>query len=139
MIGNQPNPVGQRPDGPSAAPSSENAPKPSYPQMQFSDAAGYRYHLVPVLLCVAAGLALSTLPFALWWSHLDTWIYIADDDNLYYLQLAALAYYNHAWHISDPAYADAFPSAFPAETGWTLIQSGPSWRIWEKEGHADAA
>jgi hypothetical protein len=23
-------------------------------------------------------------------------------------------------------------------TGWTLIQSGPSWRIWEKEGYADA-
>ncbi|MGB9381447.1 MAG: hypothetical protein WCB16_12550, partial [Candidatus Binatus sp.] len=87
---------------------------PSCPQTQFSGAARYKYHLVPVLLCVAAGLALSTLPFALWWSRLGSWIYIADDDNLYYLQLAAQAYYNHAWYISDPAYATAFPSAFPA-------------------------
>jgi hypothetical protein len=87
---------------------------PSCSQTQFSDGARYKYHLMPVLLCVAAGLALSTLPFALWWSHLGTWIYIADDDNLYYLQLAAQAYYNHAWHISDPAYAASFPSAFPA-------------------------
>jgi len=89
--------------------SSENAFEPVSPQL-LTDTA--KDHVLPVLLCVTAALALSTLPFALWRSHIGTWIYINDPDNLYYLQLAAQAYYNHAWHISDPAYVNA-PVAFP--------------------------
>jgi hypothetical protein len=45
-------------------------------------------------------LALS--PFLLWRQVLGKWAYIADKDNLYYLELAAQVYYDHGWQISDP-------------------------------------
>ena len=59
-------------------------------------------YLIPFALCVMLSLLLALLPFVLWMRVIGKWIYIADRDNLYYLELAARIYYGHAWLVSDP-------------------------------------
>ncbi|HTT77563.1 MAG TPA: hypothetical protein VMF50_16495 [Candidatus Binataceae bacterium] len=70
------------------------------------------YHLIPFGLCLALSQVLALLPCLLWMRVLGKWIYIADRDNLYYLQLAARVYYGHAWFVSDPAVLGGW-SPFP--------------------------
>jgi hypothetical protein len=69
-------------------------------------------YLVPFGFCMALSLVLALLPFMLWMRILGKWIYIADKDNLYYLQLAARIYYGHLWFISDPVVPGGW-SPFP--------------------------
>ena len=58
-------------------------------------------HILPALSCIFAGLALCLAPIAIW--HLKTGIWALQQFEIeYYLQLAAQAYYNHRWFISDP-------------------------------------
>ena len=61
---------------------------------------------LPFLACfvtVAAGMALSVLPHAVWWAKAGDPAWIADNDDLYYLALGSQAYFNHPGHLSDPA------------------------------------
>jgi hypothetical protein len=68
--------------------------------------------VVPFALCLVTALGLALLPLLLWRWSLGNWIYIADNDNLYYLELAARIYHDHGWHLSDPVIAGGW-TPFP--------------------------
>ena len=62
--------------------------------------------LVPMLTCVAVGLALAFTPVVVWRMKTGMWVCMQQPETFYYLQIAAQAYYNHSWYISDPIVAD---------------------------------
>ncbi len=62
--------------------------------------------LVPMLTCIAAGLALAFTPVLVWRMKTGMWVCMQQPETFYYLQIAAQAYYNHIWYISDPIVAD---------------------------------
>jgi hypothetical protein len=62
--------------------------------------------VIPILTCIAAGLALAFTPVVVWRMTTGSWVSLQQPETLYYLQIAAQAYYNHLWYISDPAVAD---------------------------------
>src|SRR5438105_3289444 len=68
-----------------------------------SRARSFFREIAPVLLCVAAGLLLSSLPHLVSWVYTGRPIWIADHDDLDdYLVLAAHAYHQHPGWLSDP-------------------------------------
>jgi hypothetical protein len=72
-----------------------------------TDAPAATIPLVPMLTCIVAGLALSFTPVVVWRMKTGTWVCLQQRETLYYLQIAAQAYYNHPWYTSDPVVADA--------------------------------
>ena len=59
-----------------------------------------------MLTCVAAGLALAFTPVFVWRITTGKWVCFQQPETFYYLQVAAQAFYNHLWYISDPVVAD---------------------------------
>jgi hypothetical protein len=57
-----------------------------------------------MLTCVVAGVALACTPVLVWRLTTGTWVCL-DPETFYYLQIAAQAFYNHPWYISDPVTA----------------------------------
>ena len=51
--------------------------------------------LVPMLTCVAVGLALAFTPVVVWRMKTGMWVCMQQPETFYYLQIAAQAYYNH--------------------------------------------
>jgi hypothetical protein len=72
-----------------------------------TDAPAATIPLIPMLACIAAGLALSFTPVVVWRMKTGAWVCLQQPETFYYLQIAAQAYYNHPWYISDPVVADA--------------------------------
>lgn len=105
-------------------------------------------HILPLLSCLAVALLLSFLPYVLWIraSVAPAMVYINDPDNAYYVQIAAQAYYNHLWYLSDPALAAAplyFPwlQFVPAIAASRAAGLGPFgvnliWHLWAAVGLA---
>jgi hypothetical protein len=58
--------------------------------------------LAAALLCASAGLALAILPHLLWWRSLGEPVWIADNDDMYYLALGGKAYLGHPGRLVDP-------------------------------------
>lgn len=71
-----------------------------------TDSAGGAIPLLPMFSCAAAGLTLTLTPAIVWRLKTGGWVCLAQPEILYYLQIAAQAYYNHLGHISDPAIAN---------------------------------
>ncbi|HEY6298692.1 MAG TPA: hypothetical protein VIW95_03525 [Candidatus Binatus sp.] len=71
-----------------------------------TDAPAAAIPLLPMLTCVAAGLALAYTPVLVWRIKTGTWVCMQQPETFYYLQIAAQAYYNHLWYISDPIVAE---------------------------------
>lgn len=74
-----------------------------------------RKEAAPLGICVFVGLALSCLPYLLWWPYLGEPLWLADSDELYYLSLASQAYHDH-------------PLRLGSETGGAIhpwLQLGP--------------
>ena len=72
---------------------------------EVSPAATARYSsafVSPIAAVLAAGLAGSFLPYLLWWYKTGHFVYIADKDNQYYLQLASRLYYGNLFFMRDP-------------------------------------
>jgi hypothetical protein len=67
-----------------------------------TDAPAAAIPLVPMLACLAAGLALSFTPVVVWRMTTGKWVCLQQPETLYYLQIAAQSYYNHLRYISDP-------------------------------------
>jgi hypothetical protein len=101
-----------------------------------------------LLYCVAVALVISLLPYLIWSLALGrpSLAYIGDPDNQLYLQIAANAYFNHPWYISDPARLGA-PTHYPwlQFVPFVLLarsfQLGPFgvnvlWRLWAAAGMA---
>jgi len=59
-----------------------------------------------MLTCIAAGLALALTPALVWRLKTGVWACLQQPETFYYLQIAAQAWYNHLWYISDPIVAD---------------------------------
>lgn len=62
--------------------------------------------LLPILTCVAAGLALALTPVLVWRTTTGSWVCLQQPETLFYLQIAAQAWYNHVGYISDPVVAN---------------------------------
>lgn len=71
-----------------------------------TDTPGAAIPLLPMLTCVAAGLALAFTRVLIWRLKTGVWVCLQTRATLYYLQIAAQAYYNHLGYISDPTIAD---------------------------------
>jgi hypothetical protein len=105
-------------------------------------------HARPLLYCVAAALVISLLPYVIWSLALGRpfLAYIGDPDNQLHLQIAANAYFNHPWFISDPASLGApthypWPQFVPFVLLARLFQLGPFgvnllWHLWAAAGMA---
>ena len=59
-------------------------------------------HLLPASTCVAALLALGLTPYFVTWLGGYGFLCPTQGDMPYYLELAALPYYGHTLHLSDP-------------------------------------
>jgi hypothetical protein len=73
--------------------------------VRFPISATVRYSFASVssiAAVLAAGFAGSFLPYLLWWSKTGHFVYIADKDNQYYLQLASRLYYGNLFSLRDP-------------------------------------
>jgi len=105
-------------------------------------------HTRPLLYCIVVALIISLEPYPIWSLALGrpSLAYIGDPDNQLYLQIAAQAYFNHPWYISDPTRLAA-PTHYP----WVqfvpfillahLFQLGAFgvnlfWRLWAAAGLA---
>ena len=56
-------------------------------------------------VCVAFGVLMSVLPYALWWPRIGEPVWLADYDEVYYLQFAGQAYFHHPTSLGDPVVA----------------------------------
>ena len=100
-----------------------------------------RRHLAPAALCVAFGVMISA------WPHMQSYFvqgdptWVADDDELMYLSIAARSLRGDAWHLADPMIAADSPTMFPwlqlapGILAARLVGAGPAaisigWRIW---------
>jgi hypothetical protein len=90
--------------------------------------------------CAAAGIILCALPHWIWLGRLGEPVWVADQDELYYLGVASQAYHEHLGWLGDPI-RDGGPSLYqglPLLPGiWIarLIGLGPTgiplvWRFW---------
>src|SRR4051794_9460912 len=61
-----------------------------------------RNDIAAVIACVAFGVLMSVLPYALWWPRPGEPVWLADYDEIYYLQFAGQAYFHHPTYLSDP-------------------------------------
>jgi hypothetical protein len=61
-----------------------------------------RRHLVSsIAVVLVTGFAFSFLPYLRWWHSTGHFAYIADKDNLYFLQLASRMYYGNLFSVRD--------------------------------------
>jgi hypothetical protein len=103
-------------------------------------------HVVPLTICLLAAFAISFLPILIWRQMFHRWIYLADKDNLLYLQLAAQSYYRHVWYLADPVdprYESYFPWLiyFPSGAaarifGLDVFDITILWHVWSAVGLA---
>ena len=103
---------------------------PACPQSQDAEPAIQVHRLpghfgwrgLPALFVAGAGVILSFFPYGLWFWHFRKWVFIADRDNLFYLQMAAQPYYRNIWYLADPVY--------PAyQTYYSWIQFVPAAKL----------
>ncbi len=104
-------------------------------------AAGYPSAFISSMAAVlGAGLAGSFLPYILWWHKTGHFVYIADKDNQYYLQLAAQPYYSNLFSMSDPVLPHGvtmyqslqfIPAALIARIlGLSALEINLVWHLW---------
>jgi hypothetical protein len=104
------------------------------------------HHVIPVGICMVSAFAISFIPIVIWRHIFHHWIYLADNDNILYLQLAAQSYYRHAWYLPDPVnpgYESYFPFLIYGPTGVLARLIGLNvfditiiWHIWSAVGFA---
>jgi hypothetical protein len=92
------------------------------------------------LICAFAAVLLCTLPHWIWLPRLGEPVWVADQDELYYLGVASQAYYDHPIRLGDPARdgGHALYQGTPLLPGiWIarFLRLGPSsislvWRFW---------
>lgn len=68
-------------------------------------AAGRTTDVAAAAVCVVFGVVMSVLPYILWWARTGEPVWLADYDELYYLQIAGQAYFHHPMSLSDPVVA----------------------------------
>jgi len=68
-------------------------------------AVGRRTDVAAAAACVAFGVVISILPYLLWWPRLGEPVWLADYDEVYYLQIAGQAYFHHPTSLGDPVVA----------------------------------
>src|SRR5689334_6020468 len=78
------------------------APAPGSPSRPVGTAARWRNDVAATAACVAFGVLMSVLPYALWWPRLGEPVWLADYDEIYYLQFAGQSYFHHPTYLSDP-------------------------------------
>ncbi len=99
-----------------------------------------RKDVIAAAVCVVFGLVMSLLPYGLWWPEVGEPFWVADHDEIYYLQIAARAYFNNPTHLSDPMgpldSGSVFPTItfVPAIISARLLGAGPlgiafCWRV----------
>jgi hypothetical protein len=103
-------------------------------------------HIVPLGVCLLLAFAISLVPILIWRHMFHRWIYIADKDNLLYLQLAAQSYYRHIWYLADPVdprYESYFAWLIYVRSGATARVLGLDvfditilWHVWSAVGLA---
>ena len=64
-----------------------------------------RRDLIGSVFCALAGALLCALPHAIWLARLGEPVWVADQDELYYLGVAAQAYGEHPLWLGDPTQA----------------------------------
>lgn len=98
-------------------------------------------HLGPAALCVAFGMLISALPHLQSYAAYGDPTWIADDDELMYLSVAARSLREDPWRLLDPMISAPSPTIFPwlqlapGILGAKLMGWGPSgislaWRLW---------
>jgi hypothetical protein len=110
------------------------------PQGVCAPAPPDRRDILVVLVGVAAGILLFTLPDLIWWQRTGRLVWVSDPDDKLYLAVASQAYHNHPFFLSDPARAEggvALYSWLPCVPGILLarlfdlgpVGIGLAWRI----------
>ena len=99
-----------------------------------------RRDLIGSVLCALAGAVLCALPHAVWLAKLGEPVWVADQDELYYLGVAAQAYGEHPLWLGDPTQGGGHSlyQGLPLLPGiWIvrLLGVGPAlislvWRCW---------
>ncbi|MCA1684893.1 MAG: hypothetical protein LC745_02685, partial [Planctomycetia bacterium] len=100
----------------------------------------WRCDAPPALLCALAGVVLCTLPHWLWVPRLGEPVWVADQDELYYLGVASRSYFDHPFRLGDPVVegGHGLYQGLPLLPGvWVarLLGLGPAsvslvWRVW---------
>jgi hypothetical protein len=85
-----------------AASSAESSVADSHLRESAERPASLAIPLTPLLTSVLAGLAIVFTPIVIWRLRTGAWVCLSQPEIPYYLQIAAQAYYNHLFHISDP-------------------------------------
>jgi hypothetical protein len=103
-------------------------------------------HIVPLGTCLVSAFAISFVPTLIWHQIFHRWCYIADKDNLLYLQLAAQSYYRHIWYLADPVdprYESYFPwliyvpvGAAARSLSLDVFDITTLWHLWSAIGLA---
>jgi hypothetical protein len=99
-----------------------------------------RVHIAPALTCLIVGLALALTPLLVWRVRTGAWVCLHYTDPLYYLTIAARAYYNHPLFLSDPEVPGG-PTFYPwlqfvpallviRSFGLSVISLNIVWDIW---------
>ena len=97
--------------------------------------------LLSALACVGAGILLSVLPHLAWWREVGEPVWVADHDEVFYLQVGSQAYFNHPVRLADPVRAETGASIYkplplvPGVLAARAMSLGPqgiglAWRIW---------
>jgi hypothetical protein len=100
--------------------------------------------MIPVGICVVSAFAISFVPLLIWRHIFHHWIYLADRDNVLYLQFAAQSYYRHTWYLPDPvnpSYESYFPwliygpsGALARLLGLEVFDITIIWHVWSALG-----
>jgi hypothetical protein len=82
--------------------------------------AGSPFRLRAACLAALCGLLMSTLGYFAWYQVAHSSIWIADDDEILYTEIASHAYYWHPLYLSDPTFAHGGQSIY----SWLAIVPG---------------
>ncbi|GAC1470555.1 MAG: hypothetical protein NVSMB9_15750 [Isosphaeraceae bacterium] len=101
--------------------------------------------MAAAILCIVVGVLMSILPHLVWWPRIGAPIWIADHDEIVYLQIAGQAYAHHPFRLGDPVVDPGGRSPYPGLAlvpGVALARglgTGPMaaslfWRAWAGVG-----
>ena len=112
-------------------------PEPSGPV----PGVAWRREVAAALVCGLAGLSIAVLPHFQAWCEQGSPVWVADNDDAYYLAIAGQAYHGHPFSLSDPVSAQGefiphrplalLPGVWVARAlGWGPMGINLAWRIW---------
>ncbi len=117
------------------------AESPARRAVDETKAIDWRTDLIAATVAILLGVVMAVLPVLLWWPKVGEPVWVADGDELYYLQIAGQAYFQHPTQLGDPVLTtpgggSAYPALTmaPAVVAARALNAGPQtvgffWRI----------